>query len=109
MRAADLLGRRVTGPGGEDLGRVLDIRVVQDGPLLGAYAALRVDGLVVGTRAVSSRLGYDRAGVGGPKLVSGVVHALMRNNRYLPWADVEETGEVIRSRTAQLAEVPRIT
>lgn len=108
MRAADLIGRPVTGPGGERLGTVLDIRVVQDGPVLGAYAALRLDGLVVGKRALSSRLGYDRAGVEGPKVLSAAVHALMRGNRYLAWSDVEEVGAVIRSRTADLGDVPRI-
>ena len=108
MRAADLLGRPVIGPAGERLGNVLDIRVVQDGPLLGSYAALRIDGLVVGTRALSSRLGYDRTGVQGPKLLSGLVHALMRGNRYLPWSEVGDIGAVIRSRTAQLDDVPSI-
>jgi sporulation protein YlmC with PRC-barrel domain len=108
MRAADLIGRPVIGPGGERLGDVLDIRVVQDGPLLGAYAALRVDGLVVGTRALSSRLGYDRTGVEGPKVVSALVHALMRGNCYLPWSEVTAVGEVVRSSTANLDAVPRI-
>jgi sporulation protein YlmC with PRC-barrel domain len=109
MRAADLLGRPVTGPAGEALGDVIDIRVVQDGPMLGAFAALRVDGLVVGKRALASRLGYDRAGVQGPKILSGLVHALMRHNVYLPWSEVEEIGDVIRSRTAELGMVPRLT
>jgi sporulation protein YlmC with PRC-barrel domain len=108
MRAADLLGRPVTGPAGEVLGSVLDIRVVQDGPLLGAFAALRVDGLVVGKRALASRLGYDRAGLKGPRAVSGLVHALMRGNVYLPWSEVSDVGDVIRSRTAALGGVPRI-
>ena len=108
MRAADLLGRPVTGPAGEPLGNVLDIRVVQDGPLLGAFAALRIDGLVVGKRALASRLGYDRTGVEGPRIVSGLVHRLMRDNRYLPWSDVEEVGSVLRTRTTALTDVPRI-
>jgi sporulation protein YlmC with PRC-barrel domain len=108
MRAGDLIGRPVEGPDGERLGTVLDIRVVQDGPMLGAYAALRVDGLVVGTRDFASRLGYDRTGVEGPKIVSVLVHALMRGNCYLPWSQVDEIGDVIRSSAAELAEVPRI-
>src|SRR4051794_32553560 len=100
MRAADLIGRPVVGPAGESLGNVLDIRVVQDGPLLGTFAALRVDGLVVGQRALSSRLGYDRANVNGPALVNRLVEALMRHNRYLPWSEVEDVGEVLRSRSS---------
>jgi sporulation protein YlmC with PRC-barrel domain len=108
MRAADLLGRPVTGPAGERLGHVLDVRVVQDGPMLGAFAALRVDGLVVGTRALAARLGYDRSGVEGPRILSALVRALMRGNVYLPWSEVDEVGEVIRSRTADLGAVPHL-
>jgi sporulation protein YlmC with PRC-barrel domain len=108
MRAADLLGRPVTGPAGERLGHVLDVRVVQDGPMLGAFAALRVDGLVVGTRALASRLGYDRSGVEGPRILSALVHALMRGSVYVPWSDVEEIGDVVRTRTAEHGPVPRI-
>jgi hypothetical protein len=76
--------------------------------MLGAFATLRLDGLVVGKRALASRLGYDRSGVGGPKILSAIVHALMRSNVYLPWSDVDSTGDVITSRTADLSGVPRI-
>jgi sporulation protein YlmC with PRC-barrel domain len=109
MRAADLLGRPVTAPDGRLIGKVLDIRVVQDGPLLGAFAALRVDGLVVGRRALASRLGYARAQVAGPVLVAALVRRLMRDNVYLPWSEVAEVGEVVRSRSADLGPVERIT
>ena len=105
MRASDLLGTEVVGPDGRPLGRVIDIRVVQDGPMLGAFAALRVDGLVVGKRQLTSRLGYDRAHSGGPALVQAVVRRLMSGNRYLLWDDIEEVGDVIRTRSADLQAV----
>lgn len=108
MRASDLLGRRVVGTDGRALGKVVDIRVVQDGPLLGAFAALRIDGLVVGKRALTSRLGYDRAHAGGPLLVSAVVRRLMAGNCYLPWDAVEEVGDAIRTSAADLGPVPFI-
>src|SRR4051812_28119970 len=108
MRASDLLGRVVVGPAGEPLGKGLDIRVVQDGPMLGAFAALRIDGLVVGKRALTSRLGYDRAHTSGPALVAFVVRRLMSANRYLLWDDVEDVGAVIRSGMADLEGVPSL-
>ena len=109
MRAADLLGRPVVGPAGEELGSVVDIRVVQDGPLLGGFAALRLDGLVVGKRALAARLGYDRTNAAGPRVLSALVHALMRGNRYLPWSQVQQVGDVVVSRTSVLDGVPRIS
>jgi hypothetical protein len=85
MRAADLLGLPVRGPGGKDHGRVLDVRLVQDGPLRGAYATMRVEGLVTGHHSMAAHLGYDRAGTEGPWLVRVLVRALTRGNRFLPW------------------------
>ena len=84
----ELLGLPVVGPGGEDLGQVQDVRLVQDGPPLGAFAALRVEGVVVGRQRVGSRLGYDRYDVHGPWLVRAVVDRLTARNGYLRWEDV---------------------
>ncbi len=108
MRGADLLGLPVVGPGGEDLGRVLDARLVQDGPLLGAFAALRVEGLVVGRRPLASRLGYDRYDAQGPWLVAVLVKRLTRRTRYLPWDDLELTDTEVRSSRSDLGPVPPI-
>lgn len=98
MRGNDLLGLPVVGPDGEDLGRVRDVRLVQDGPLLGAYAALRVAGLVVGHQRVASRLGYDRYDVHGPWLVRALVRRLTADNGYLAWDDVELAESEVRAR-----------
>ncbi|MCU1601639.1 MAG: hypothetical protein JWO22_2348 [Frankiales bacterium] len=108
MRGADLLGLPVVGPGGEDLGRVLDVRLVQDGPILGAFAALRIEGLVVGRRALAARLGYDRYDAQGPWLVAAGVARLTRGTRYLPWADLQLTDGEVRSQVADLGPVPKI-
>jgi sporulation protein YlmC with PRC-barrel domain len=106
MRASDVLGRTVLGADGNRLGKVLDIRVVQDGPLLGGFAALRIDGLVVGRRALAARLGYDRAHTVGPRVVAATARLVTADNRYLRWDDVEEIGDVIRARTSSLDRVP---
>jgi hypothetical protein len=89
---------------------VSDIRLVQDGPLLGAWgAALRIDGLVVSPPRSGSYLGYDRGTVRGPWLVSAIVRWLHRDARYVPWEDVEswEPGDVsLRKPLSELGPVP---
>ena len=108
MRGADLFGLPVVGPGDEPLGKVLDVRLVQDGPLLGAYAALRIDGFVVGRHGLAARLGYDRYDAQGPWLVGRLVRWITRDTRYLPW-DSSELGEgQVRSRETDLGPVPPI-
>lgn len=107
MRGHELLGLPVIGPDGEDLGTVLDLRLTQDGPLLGAFAALRVAGFVVGRRRFASRLGYDRFDAQGPWLVARLVHWTTRHTRYLPWDDATvEDGRVLSALTHLPSELP---
>ena len=109
MRASELLGARVVDPGGAPIGKVLDVRVVQDGPLLGTMAALRIDGLVVGRRTLTSRLGFDRASVEGPALLRQGARWLMRHNRYLLWDRVELLPDGgVRATSADLPPVPML-
>jgi hypothetical protein len=104
MRGHELLGLPVVGPDGQDLGQVLDLRLVQDGPLVGAFAALRVAGFVVGRRQLASRLGYDRFDAQGPWLVARLVHWSTRHTRYLPWADATLEAGCVRSRLTELPQ-----
>jgi sporulation protein YlmC with PRC-barrel domain len=94
MRLSDLLGAEVVDRAGRSAGRVHDVRLVQDGPVVGGFGAgLRVDGLVVGRRAVGARLGYERGRMRGPlpvKLVAGWLH---HDGRYVPWERVEAITE----------------
>jgi hypothetical protein len=108
MRGHELLGLPVVDPSGRELGRVLDVRLVQDGPLLGAFAALRVEGLVVGTRRATSRLGYDRYDAHGPWLVRVLVHRLLRGTGYLRWSELELADGVVHSSLTELPSVPAI-
>jgi sporulation protein YlmC with PRC-barrel domain len=94
MRLTDLLGAEVVDRAGRSPGRVHDVRLVQDGPVLGGFgAALRVDGLVVGRRAVGARLGYEGGRMRGPLLVKLVAGWLRRDGRYVPWDRVEAITE----------------
>ena len=95
MRASDLIGLHVLGPDGRRHGQVLDVRLVQDGPLRGAWAALRVEGLVVGHHTLAAHLGYDRASTTGPWLVRVAVRWLTRSNCFLPWDDARVEGSVV--------------
>jgi sporulation protein YlmC with PRC-barrel domain len=94
LRLSDLLGAEVVDRGGHSAGRVHDVRLVQDGPVLGGFGAgLRVDGLVVGRRAVGARLGYERGRMRGPLLVKLVAGWLRHDGRYVPWDRVEAISE----------------
>ena len=98
MRASELLRLPVVGPGGQPVGQVLDVRLVQDGPLLGGYAALAVEGFVIGKHTLWSRLGYDRYEQHGPALLRRLVGRLTRHNRFVPWDQVTLDDGVIRTQ-----------
>jgi sporulation protein YlmC with PRC-barrel domain len=106
MRASELIDAAVVGPTGRRLGRVIDVRLAQDGPMVGAHQALRITGLVVGTKQLASRLGYDRTDATGPWLVERVAHWLARGNRFLPWDQVASIEDcVVTARTDELGPV----
>lgn len=89
MRLGELLESRVVDVEGRDVGAVLDVRLVQDGPVLEGFGAgLRLDGLVVGAGSIAVRLGYHRHGVQGPFVLRALFAALERRARYVPWSDV---------------------
>ena len=83
MRLGELLDREVVDRDGRTIGRVHDVRIVQDGPLLGFDAAFRVHGLVAGPGSLATRQGYGRAGVRGPWLVRVILER--RKAWYVPW------------------------
>jgi hypothetical protein len=86
MRLSELLGAEVVDEHGHSVGKVHDIRLVPAGPQPGgAGPALRVEGLLVGRRALGARFGFDRGTVRGPWLLKAVFGALGHDGRYLPW------------------------
>ena len=100
MRLGELLESRVVDVEGRDVGAVLDVRLVQDGPVLEGFGAgLRLDGLVVGAGSLAVRLGYHRHGVRGPFVLRALFTALERRARYVPWSDVVTCeGETVTLR-----------
>jgi hypothetical protein len=112
MRLSELLGTEVRDADGERVGRVHDVRLVQDGPVQGAFgAALRVDGLVVGRggrNGLAVRLGYHRQRVNGPYVLNRLVLAMERGARFVPWSQVDGIdGDVVRLR-ARGDDLPRL-
>jgi hypothetical protein len=99
MRLSDLLGADVRDVDGIVVGRVRDVRLVQDGPVQGTFGAgLRVRGLVVGRVDLGSRLGFRRRAVVAPAIVARPVALLDRGTRYVPWSAVVQ----IQGRSIEL-------
>jgi sporulation protein YlmC with PRC-barrel domain len=94
VRLSDLLHRRVVDGAACEVGKVLDVRLVRDGPVLGTFgAAFRVQGLIVGPALAGTRLGYGRTGMTGPFLLEVPLRILHRRVRFVPWERVVEVGE----------------
>ena len=110
MRLSELLHAKVIDADGNHLGKIEDVRLVQDGPMLHPFgAAFRVDGLMVGRRSVGTRLGYYRGDVTGPWLLRVLFARFQRGAKYVPWDAVESCdGDVVRitSRGDDLDPVP---
>jgi len=89
VRLTDLLGAEVVAIDGTRLGKIHDVRLVQDGPPIGAWgAAFRVRSLLVGPRSVGVRLGFDRAGVRGPWILKAPIVAWHRSLVEVAWERV---------------------
>lgn len=109
LRISDLLHEQVYDAEWRPLGRVLDVRLVQDGPLQGlAGAAFRVDGLVVGRSAIGVRLGFHRAEVKGPWALKWFFGKLEQRARYVSWDVVESWDENGIRASVPVADLPGV-
>src|SRR4051812_33031103 len=91
MLLSDLLGVPVVTTAGDELGRVHDVVLVQDGPA-GSHgrAGMRLHALAVGSRSVGSQLGYAQGTVQGPWLLRRLLH---RPPRLVPWPAIVQRDE----------------
>src|SRR4051794_7357646 len=89
MILGDLLDAPVSGPAGEPLGYVVDVRFVLDGPLDGPLAAPRLHGLLVSPRRGTSFLGYERTEVRSPALLARWLRWRHRGTFLVRWPDVD--------------------
>jgi hypothetical protein len=110
MRLRDLLGSELVVVGGGSLGRIRDVRLVQDGPLLGSFGAtLRLDGLLAGPASVGVRFGYTRGHMDAPALVAAVLRA-RGPLRFASWHDVIAVTEgVVHVRAGTSLSQPPAT
>lgn len=102
MRLTELLDRVVVDRHGRRIGRIADVRLVQDGPLPagGGQAAFRVDGLIIVERHATQLFGYERHV--GPALLRALVHRRLGQVWYLPWDEVERiTEQSVESSTSR--------
>lgn len=108
MRLSELLGAEVIDGHGRAVGKVHDVRLEQAGPELEGFGpALRVEGLIVGRRALGARFGFGRCGVKGPWLLKLVFGALGHDGRYVAWDRIRSIeGGQIRI-TGTVADLPR--
>jgi hypothetical protein len=89
MRLSDLLDLDVEASDGRRLGFVADVRLVQDGPMLGPYGdSFRVAGLIVVEKRHLRLLGYERDT--GPWLIRATIHWLTGDVRYVEWLQIQE-------------------
>ena len=100
MRLSELLDRLVVTADGRRLGKVRDVRLVQDGPILagGTQAALRVDAVIVSRGWRGVRLGYLRGEVRGPWLLRSIFGRLERAALAIPLRDLVWDDEEPRLR-----------
>jgi len=90
VRVSTVLRREVVDASGAHLGHVLDVRMVQDGPVgAGFDAGVRVDGVVVGVGRAPQRAGLLRHRVHGPWLLRWLAKLATPHRRYVPWGDVQ--------------------
>jgi hypothetical protein len=107
MRLSELLGAEVVDQTGGSAGHVHDVRLVQDGPLIGDFgASLRVDGLIVGRRSIGARLGYERGRLRGPLPVRLLAGWLYQGAGYVHWDRVRaiEPNRIVIS--GSVADLP---
>jgi len=91
LRVSDLMASDVLTADGRRIGRVHEIRAVQDGPLRqGTQAAIRVDALLVGRGTVGGRLGYHHGQVTRPWLLRVIFQRTHRHVREIAAGDIAE-------------------
>lgn len=105
MRLSELLDVEMQDRDGRRVGRVVDIRLVQDGPVRFPYgAALRVDGFIVAERELVRLLGYERDV--RPAIFRRVIGLVSGTVRLVGFADVERLPDGTLRTSAATTDLP---
>jgi sporulation protein YlmC with PRC-barrel domain len=92
MKLSEVLGSEVVTTDGVALGKVRDVWLRQDGPMLGLWGhALRIDALVVSRHGIGFDLGVRHGPVEGPRVLLALARLLPRS-RTIPWDQVVSLG-----------------
>jgi sporulation protein YlmC with PRC-barrel domain len=108
MRLSELLDRPVFDAGGRRIGKVQDVLVHDNEPMLsGRYDALTVEGLVIGGHH-GTRLGFERGRAQGPWPISLMFRRFERRARFVPWDIVTscDHGEIRIGLSTDRLEAP---
>ena len=90
MRISDLLASEVRRADGTLLGQVREVRVVQDGPVVGGtQAGLRVEALLIGKGSLGVRLGYHAGNIRGPWLLNTLFRRSKHHVTEVAMTDIE--------------------
>ena len=113
MRLTDLLGSKVVDRTGRTIAVVTDVRLVQDGPVLGEIgAAFRVHGVVMGRSSIGAHMGFERRNVRGPWLLKRLFALIEGTPRYATWDMIRSIEPhclrlTVREEELRVAEPPR--
>jgi hypothetical protein len=94
VRASELIGARVVGADGEELGIVTGLLCTSDGPKHGGTLPAPVlRRLQVARHGFGAALGYQGGEQRGPWLVRVVMQRIHRHDRVVEWGDVDRVGD----------------
>jgi sporulation protein YlmC with PRC-barrel domain len=109
MPLSELLGAEVVAEHGHTVGKVHDVRLEQTRPQRdGAVGpALRVEGLLVGRRALEVRFGFGRGGARGALAAQGGVRFPGHDGRYVAWGRIRSIRPRQIRITGTAGDLPR--
>ena len=90
LRVALLFGRAAVDAEGRPIGRVHDVRLRRDGPIIPGFGpGLRVEGIIIGRGSIANRLGLDRPDIAGPWPLDVLGKRAAQRAKFVPWENVE--------------------
>ena len=107
LRVGGLLGKPVIDADDRPIGRVHDVRLRRDGPILAGFGpALRVEGLIVGEGSLATRLGLDRTDITGPWPFNTWGRRAAHRAHFVPWDTIDRRDDRLVTRLTR-QQLPR--
>lgn len=103
MRLSELIHKPVVDVNGVKLGFLQDVRMQQDGPILGTWgAAFRASSLLIVPHKWLSQLGWEAEHTCGPWVIRALTSLLNRKALRVPWTAVANCdGPTVQLNIAQ--------